>query len=409
MTGCTRDNHGFVLPALLFALIIWTLLILAAMRLTDDERLSSRAMRETGAALYVAESGLAATLGSCPAAATALTPGDSLSLGWITLSNRGSYRAVIHRVDNGGNKTYALMIEGKGAGPLGGQSNLTRIVTITSISGVGVVSLGTFGIGGSGGLADSYNSNNGPYNPLVRGNQTTVIANGAVTMNPADTIYGNLITGSTESGGTITGSVQTGVSPVPAPPADYPTLACPNLSPKYNPVGDIGGTYSSYFTSGSKAGELTVGAGKAAILTSPLPSGRPNYYFNALKLTGGSTLTIKYTTTPKQPLVIYVEDNFGAGGGGIVNTSAQPTLLAIKSCGTSSTYNWDMSGGSGMYMTLYAPEHNVVVGGGGDYFGSIVGGVVGFTGGSRMHYDEALGTGVPPLALLAGSWAQLQP
>src|ERR1041384_8166993 len=115
MTGCKRNNHGFVLPAVLFALIIMTLLMLAAMRLTDDERLSSRAMPPTGAALYVAESGLAPTRGSWPAAAvgagpapaTALTAGDSLSLGWITLSNRGSYRAVIHRVDNGGNKTYA--------------------------------------------------------------------------------------------------------------------------------------------------------------------------------------------------------------------------------------------------------------------------------------------------------------
>src|ERR1041384_8708929 len=121
MTGCKRNNHGFVLPAVLFALIIMTLLMLAAMRLTDDERLSSRAMRETGAALYVAESGLAATLGSWPAAATALTPGDSLSLGWITLSNRGSYRAVIHRVDNGGEKKNAPKNEGEGGRALGGQ------------------------------------------------------------------------------------------------------------------------------------------------------------------------------------------------------------------------------------------------------------------------------------------------
>ena len=54
-------------------------------------------------------------------------------------------------------------------------------------------------------------------------------------------------------------------------------------------------------------------------------------------------------------------------------------------------------GGNGeISAAVYAPEHDVVVNGGGNtghVFGSIVGKTVAMTGVTNLHYDEALGSG----------------
>src|ERR1043166_2802868 len=140
------DRRGFILPAGLLVLIVMAIVMLGAWRLSDDERRSSRAVRETGAALYNAESGVAATVGAWPAGANALNSGDSLSLGWTTLSNGAQYRAVIHRVDNGATKTFALMVDARGVGALGGRSSVMRMLTTSSTGGGGFVTIGGFGL-----------------------------------------------------------------------------------------------------------------------------------------------------------------------------------------------------------------------------------------------------------------------
>ena len=118
-----RGQEGFVLPAAIFALLIMSIVAITALVTTDNERVASRAVRESGAALYAAEAGVNEVWATWPDSLVAgLQPGDSLDLGWPTLDNGASYRAVIRRVDNGGQKVYALLVEGRGAGPLGGQS-----------------------------------------------------------------------------------------------------------------------------------------------------------------------------------------------------------------------------------------------------------------------------------------------
>jgi hypothetical protein len=407
-TGWRRGNRdGFVLPAGLFALIIVTVLVLAAVQLGDNERRATRALRASGVAIYTAESGLAATTGTWPAGVGALNPGDSLNLGWTTLSDGGSYRAVIHRVDNvgaGTTKVYAIMVEARGAGALGGRASLTRMVTTVTTPGNGVVALGTMGIGGSGGFADSYNSNNGPYDPATRGNNVTLISNGNFTLNSADTVFGNLVTGGTWSHtGTITGTVAENVTPLPAPVASYPIDACPAT---FSPASDATGIWHQ----NDGVGGFVAGSGDLAYFYSPPPSGRANYYYDMLKATGGGSVQIVYTTTPKQKLTIFIRDKLVVGGGGLFNPTGTPGLLDVRGCGTGSNHGFSLTGGSGAYFTVYAPGFDVVVGGGGDLWGAIVGLNVSGTGGSHLHYDEALGPGVgAALSMLTGSWAELQP
>src|ERR1043166_8335306 len=93
-------RKGFILPMGLFALILMTVLMVASLGQGLDERRSTRNLRESGVALYVAEAGMNGTIGTWPAGASTLGPGDSLNLGWTTLGNQSKYRAVIHPVDD---------------------------------------------------------------------------------------------------------------------------------------------------------------------------------------------------------------------------------------------------------------------------------------------------------------------
>ncbi len=66
-----------------------------------------------------------------------LDPGDTLDLGWQTLDNGASYQAMIQRYDNdwsGIQTLFALTVEGRGAGPAGGQRVISFGLTNNPIS-----------------------------------------------------------------------------------------------------------------------------------------------------------------------------------------------------------------------------------------------------------------------------------
>ena len=86
-------------------------------------------LHDNGGSGYAADGGLQKTLGNWPSVSVkALNSGDSLNLGWQTQTNGSSYRAVIHRVDNGGTQTYAVVVYGRSPGRLGGQAAVTQMV-----------------------------------------------------------------------------------------------------------------------------------------------------------------------------------------------------------------------------------------------------------------------------------------
>lgn len=123
LNGRLGGRDGFVIPATIFALLMMSTLAVAAILTSGDARRSSRAIRESNAALYAAEAGLNEVWATWDDTLIAgLIPGDSLDFGWRNLgAGGGSYRVVLHRMDNGGQKIFALVSEGRGAGPLGGQ------------------------------------------------------------------------------------------------------------------------------------------------------------------------------------------------------------------------------------------------------------------------------------------------
>ncbi len=195
----------------------------------------------------------------------------------------------------------------------------------------------------------------------------------------------------------MTGTITPGAAPLPP----YPVLSCPagGYTPaSYIPIGGPNGA-KSY---DPVLGKLIIGSGNNLVLSAPPPGGA--YYFNYVDAGGGS---ITFNTGGHVDMVI--DDKLTVGSGGMVNPAADPTLVSVSSCGSPvKPSTWSITGGAGSYFTIYAPNHDVVVGGGGDLWGAVIGAAVSATGGSHFHYDEALGNPQPSTSLttVAGAWAQ---
>ena len=134
---CRRlaDDDGFVLPLAVFGIVLMTVIAVVSLLMAGDELRSSSAMRQSSAAFYAAEAGinqLYAGWDTLLPALDSLAPGDSLNLGWQGLNANSSYRAIIRRTDIGGQRMFAVRVEGRAAGQLGGRKTLT--LTVTSLA-----------------------------------------------------------------------------------------------------------------------------------------------------------------------------------------------------------------------------------------------------------------------------------
>jgi type II secretory pathway pseudopilin PulG len=380
------NTRGFVLPVIMVALVIIGIIAVAALWTSDDERRSGRAFKESGAALYAAESGLRRTLGMLPGASlVAMTPGDSLVVGggWVTLPNRTSYRGVVYRVDNNRLQQYVVSVQGRRPSQVGGYAVVTALVSGVPVFKYGIFSQGNIVMSG-GSVTDGYNSDYGPYNPLAYDSTGSIATNGSITMSGAGTVVnGDASSAGTNSGGTVTGTRTDAVPPFPA----QPTLTCPASYTASVPVVP-GMSYNA------ATGVLQVAGGNTLIL----PAG--TYYFSSVILSGNSTLNTANAT-------IYVDNKVDFSGGTLVNSSTIPSNLSLNACGTASSTGWTLSGGAGAYFSVYAPNHPITISGSGDIFGAIVGASLTASGGAKIHYDAALTQNASKrIAIVPGSWAQ---
>jgi len=142
---------GFAILVAIFALLIMSTVAVAALMTSDDERRSSRAVRSANASFYSTEAGLqefwanemdSAFVDSLyrDRAPAALAPGATRDFGWRTLSNGGKYHVTLRRLDNGGQKLYQVMAEGRGARGLAGEQQVSFLMT--PVQGNGLFTLG---------------------------------------------------------------------------------------------------------------------------------------------------------------------------------------------------------------------------------------------------------------------------
>ena len=387
------NRKGFVLPSVIFAITIMSVIVVVALTTASDERSASRATRESTLALYAAEAGLRQTYGAWPSAAViALNPGDSLDLGWQNLPNKAAYRTVIHRLDNGGLQEYNVVVQGRRTDPTAG--------IITIVGAVGGVSSFSHAVYAEGilsitddGVLDSYDSNVGPYSPATADSAANIWANGDIylkaTVNGDATAVGTADEAQT---GVVTGVTTSGATAL----ATMDIIACPagGFTPTANVPPGPGISYSA------GTGVLTVSGGATLVLAGT------SYSFSSIVLTGNSHLVF-----PGNPQVnVYIRDSLNAGAGVVSNLSANSTALSFASCGASATpADWTLrSVGPGAYYSVYAPNHVVEETGAGHYYGAVVAATYYSTGGGKFHYDEALASQPSnKLAVQRGSWAQL--
>ena len=63
-----KNRSGFVLPLVVFAITVMSVVVITALSTATDERRASRATREATLAMYAAEAGLRQTYGAWPTA-----------------------------------------------------------------------------------------------------------------------------------------------------------------------------------------------------------------------------------------------------------------------------------------------------------------------------------------------------
>ena len=143
MTSCAhflKYRQGFVLPAVLFTLVIISAIALGALLTSSDERDTASGFRASGRAMYAAEAGLNEVLGTWDdSLVNGLAPGDSVVLGPNNLLDGSSYTLRIHRRDNGGQKLYAMTVDATAPQSLGGGA---IDLIVTGGSGGGLFTLG---------------------------------------------------------------------------------------------------------------------------------------------------------------------------------------------------------------------------------------------------------------------------
>jgi len=388
------DRKGFVLPTVILAITVMSLIAVVSLSTASDERSASRATRESTLAMYAAESGLRQTYGAWPTASVnSLKPGDSLDLGWQTLPNKAAYRSVIHRVDKGGLQEYNVVVQGRRTDPTAG--------VITIIGAAGGVPIFKYAVRtegilylNNGGLFDAFDSDVGPYSVATADTVANLWAQGDMT------VIGTTVKGSAGATGNITlgtGGVVTGGTASAATaltPMDI--IPCPagGFTPTANVPTQPGVTYSA------TSGVLRISSGTLTLTDT-------SYFFSSIVMTGSST-KLAFPGTSHANVVL--RDSLNVGTSTIVNSSLNATSLSFASCGTSATpAYWALSsGGTASYFSVYAPNHVVYELGGGDFYGAVVASIYYAQGGGKYHYDAALARQASnKTAVQPGSWAQL--
>jgi hypothetical protein len=387
------DRRGFVLPTVIFAITIMSVIAVVALSTASDERRASRATREATLAMYAAEAGLRQTYGAWPAGVSALKPGDSLDVGWQSLPNQAAYRPVIHRVDIGGLQEYNVVIQGRRTDPTAGIITIVGAVGGEPIFNYAVRAEGILYLT-NGGVFDAFDSDVAPYSALSADTIANIWANGDMT------ITKTTVKGSATAAGTITfgqNGIVTGATTSAATAlAPMDIIPCPVAG--FTPTAKIPtGPGISY---NSSNGVVTVSGGATLSLTDTA------YFFSSIVLMGNSKLL--FPGNPHASVVL--RDSLNAAAGTIINASTNATALSFASCGTPSTpAYWALSsGGTASYYSVYAPNHVVYETGAGDFYGAVVASIYYATGGGRFHYDAALARQASnKLAVQRGSWAQL--
>ena len=210
------SREGFALPAVIFALFVMSSVAVAGLLTSTDERRSSMAVRQSFDAFYAAEAGLDAIVAEWKGQLyDTLMPstGDSVIIASRTLQGGCSYTALIHRVDNGVGRTFAVTTQGRGSGGFSGSRTLNMLLEPEIQLPMGGVMVGG--------------------NLLLNGNAEFSGPCGDVHANGPIQVGGDLETTGISSSGTVTvgGTIVDSLGNTLAPETGVPEMTFPDLDP----------------------------------------------------------------------------------------------------------------------------------------------------------------------------------
>ncbi len=400
-----RNENGVVLPLALFFLVIMTTFLLAFLSMSGSEPAAAANHARSASALYAAEAGIAhardalvgANINALLAGGGQLFNAQAFGTGNYTVTVANNFGAALppgETADPGGaNDTDGILVLTSTGTFQGATRQVQVLISNTTQSQFQNAVFADVGINmSSTSGTDSYNSKLAAYNAATAGSNGSIGTNGNITLSGSVTIKGDA-----SAGGTVTAGagMVSGTTHSAAALRTLPDIICPLGFTSSVPAG-AGITYNA------ATGALSVSGGHNITLTYPAGGA---YHFSSISLSGGSTLTMG---GGGQHIDIYVDQTLSVSGGGIVNPTALPTTLTILACGAN-TNAWTVSGGSGAYFALYAPNHQVTVSGAGDIYGAIVADVDVESGGSHVHYDQALALQTTPggkYAAVPGTWRE---
>jgi hypothetical protein len=312
-----------------------------------------------------------------------------------------------------------------------GTNYLARAVRVTTkydaLFAKGMVAKGQIDLLGNNIMTDSFDSSDPNYSTAGRYDPAKAKDNGDVATNSAmidslnvwnADLYGHVATG---PGGTVkigpNGAVGSkawidggnhGIQPGWA--TDDMNVSFPDVSPPFSGgamtpgSGNTGGTNYTYLlgsgnyqmSSLSMSGNSKMGVAGDAVL----------YVTGNVSVTGNAFIYIK----PGASLKLYVSGSTASlAGGGVINANAN--ALSFQYLGLPSNTSLSFSGNAQFTGTIYAPNADFTLGGGGnntyDFVGASISKTVKMNGHFNFHYDEALGKNGPSRGFIVTSWNEI--
>ncbi len=418
-------ESGSVLLVALFVTFIVSVLVAGFLKLALFELIMSERALLSNSSLNIAESG-------ADDAVWALNRND-----WTDWMLDGAYaRKEMKDIafGDGSSGEYAVIVEeytsaepvifveGRTQTPNGLEFSRQIEIALTTRSNWanGMTARGEIVFSGNSISIDSYDSRDGPYDPLLnRGYRGTVASNSvSATIDVGNaSIFGFLATGGAAPDLGPNAEVR-GEDPPPEgnvdmsritydffanlPEVDPPTLSSPisSLPPK------IGQTYTIGDPSGLTVEEynlqnLTLSGQEHLEIVGPVVL----VVDQDISITGQAAIDIVGNGSSK----VFVEGSFNLSGGGIVNGSLDPTKVLIYGANDEvDGQDINISGNAALYAAIYAPNAKLKYSGTVDHYGSIVSNKIDISGDVTFHYDEYLdGIFDQNPSFKLGSWREL--
>jgi len=249
---------------------------------------------------------------------------------------------------------------------------------------------------GGGALTYSFNSSTepgGPTNPPsnIANNGGSVGSNGNVDVSGAGTaVQGSTYTndpatwGNCNQGNGVSGNGNYGtISNIPTFPAAYNPPSPPYPTNPVPPVGNVNYNGVQTLAAGTYAdvnikGTITLGQGATA-------ANPAIYTMNSLTITGGGQILIA------GPTVININYSgngvaVNLSGQGFANNTGVAANFTLNYGGLGSV---QVQGGAAAYAVVNAPNTNVKLTGGSNFYGQILGGTIDDSGGTSFYWDTA--------------------